>query len=159
MLKQMMDWLFDYKVFITRDHCGKWGPGLINLNQWSNLLIFVSYTLISGSLLYFWLKKRLPIKESWTVVGFFSFIFLCGLTHLGQFLTFYYPMYRLFTWVDWSCGVISFATWIYLIYTAEYFLGLPKRDIAEEMEQQVNYLVAKQLERFKKDGTESKPTA
>ena len=136
MLKQMTDWLFNYKDFITRDHCGKWGQDLINLNQWSNLLIFISYTLISASLLYFWVRKKLPAKEYWTVAGFFSFIFLCGLTHLGQFLTFYYPMYRLFTWIDWVCGVVSFITWIYLVYTANYFLSITKIDIAKEIEEQ-----------------------
>lgn len=109
-----MGWLLNYKDFITRSHCGLWEEWLIEINQMSNMGMFIAYTFISAFLFYFWTKRKSTWFESYIFIGFFSFIFLCGITHLCNVLAFYYPMYRLFTLVDSITAIIGLITTVFL---------------------------------------------
>lgn len=111
---QWLDWLLDYSAFITRDHCGEWGPWLIYLYQFFNFSIAIAYFGIPLALC--WLSNRLPaeFKHRTTITLFIAFILSCGIHHISQIFSFYKPAYRLFTLLDGILAVVSVATALYL---------------------------------------------
>lgn len=110
----MLDWLFDYSDFITRDHCGAWTVWLIYAYQFANCSVALAYFAIPLSLC--WLSNRLPadFKHRPTITLFMLFILCCGIHHVCQIFSFYKPAYRLFTVLDVILAVVSVATALYL---------------------------------------------
>lgn len=97
---------FGPQDFMARWHCGEWGA----LGWWSQLVnftIFFCYMVISSTLLALKADRYFP---SVPVYLFAGFIFCCGLTHLCEVLTFWWPAYRVFFVVDVCTAVISFTT-------------------------------------------------
>lgn len=114
----MWNWITDSTVFMARTHCGVgWTPQLISVAMLSNFLIFLSYTSIPLTLLFLNLKFRKLNEVPYNpmiVTMFMIFILSCGLGHLMDVLVFYWPMYRLFTIIDFITAVSSVATAIVL---------------------------------------------
>src|SRR6185369_10667883 len=102
----MWEELFDHASFTSRNHCGSWSDWLIQVNQFSNLSIFIAYTTISIMLGYLWYTRKQDIYNHWIVLCFVGFIFACGITHLCNFISFHAAPYRFFTLVDAITAII-----------------------------------------------------
>ena len=109
-------WLLDGSVFITRDHCGAWTPGLIGINQLTNFMIAMAYFAIPIALLVVWFRmyvpgaKKIVRQHPWMILLFVIFIFSCGLGHLNDVIVFWWAPYRLFTFINLLTAVSSVIT-------------------------------------------------
>src|SRR6516162_4267529 len=96
-----MRWLCDTAGFLTRSQCGTgWTPWLRETYQLANFLIWFAYLVIALSLynLYRCRKTELPAPGLFVLAT--MFLLLCGLSHLGNMVSFFWAPYRLFTLVD-----------------------------------------------------------
>ena len=92
------NWLWDASEFVTRNHCGPgWTPELINLYKVSNAIIALAYFAIPIALYFLYKKNWGDPPASRMLVMFMTFIVLCGLTHVGDVVVFYWAPYRLYT--------------------------------------------------------------
>jgi PAS domain S-box-containing protein len=83
-------------------HCYMWRPSLVWLNAVTDLLIFLSYMVISGSLAFLVFNlKEIPFQRIYILFG--TFIFACGLTHAMEVLNIWVPNY----WVSVSIKVLT----------------------------------------------------
>lgn len=124
-------WIFGGD-FVPRSHCGlQWTPNLVLINQVANFLIFLSYSTIPLSLLYFWVRLRrsqifigLTITSRLILLNFVCFIMFCGLTHLCDVIAFDWAPYRFFTLVDVLTALASVPTAIILPGVLRVFLNV-----------------------------------
>ena len=98
--------------------------GLVWFEISGNALIALSYTLIPLAMLYL-VRKRGDIPFGWLLVLYMAFIIMCGITHIMHIMTFWYPAYYLQAIVNMLTGLISFGTFLALIYTLPVLLKLP----------------------------------
>lgn len=124
----MTPWIFDTTGFVPRGVCGNWPMWLRILNQSSNLVIFLAYFAIPAALVYF--AKKFPrrfrggqqlLSGAWWSA---AFVFLCGLTHLCEFLAFYWAGYRFFTVILVATALVSVRAVSVLVRAVVYALGL-----------------------------------
>ena len=116
----MFEWLFDASSFVMRDQCGNWNTSIISLNLISNFIIFLSYVFISIRILVFNRRTKGRIEGGWYSWCLFSFILLCGLTHLSDVQSFFAATYNWFTVVDFACALVSIISAIILWILATY---------------------------------------
>ena len=105
--------------FIPHGHCYLWQTPLVGLHAVSDLIIALSYFSIPVALVYFIYKRKhdVPVRVS---LLFSSFILLCGIGHLFDIVTLWYPVY-------WLSGAVRAATALVSGYTAvEVALLLPQ---------------------------------
>ncbi|MEB3340419.1 PAS domain S-box protein [Okeania sp.] len=96
--------------FIPHGHCYLWQPELVWLHILSDSLIALAYFSIPIALIYFInQRKDLPYPEIFVL--FSAFIIACGLTHLMEVWTLWYPIY-------WLSGLIKGITAIISLLTA-----------------------------------------
>ena len=96
-----MSWFSDATELLTRSQGGTgWTPWLKQTYQLANFLIWFSYLVIAFSLykLYCCKKNELPAPGLF-VLGT-MFLLLCGVSHLGNVVGFFWTPYRLFTLID-----------------------------------------------------------
>jgi hypothetical protein len=96
-----MNWLCDTALFLTRGQCGTgWTPWLKQTYQLANFLIWFAYLVIAMGLynLYRCKKAELPTPGLFALAT--VFLMSCGLSHLGNTVSFFWAPYRLFTMVD-----------------------------------------------------------
>ena len=104
--------------YIPHGHCYLWQTPLVGLHAISDFLIEIAYFSIPVILLYFVIERDndFPIR---LIVLFGLFIFLCGVGHLLNIITLWYPIY-------WVSGAVRAATALVSCYTAvEIALILP----------------------------------
>lgn len=105
--------LFISSQFIPQGHCYRWQPSLVWLNVLSDSLIFLSYMMISGLLIFLTLKlKEIPFQRIYFLFGFF--IFSCGLTHAMEVFNIWVPTYWLAVMLKILTAVSSVGTAIIL---------------------------------------------
>lgn len=102
--------LLDTEGFFPRWLSGTaWQP----FNGWlmiaADLLMFGAYTSIPLLILYFILKKKREMAFPKICWLFAAFIFACGVSHLLDAFMFWWPAYRLSTFVRFITGLISWA--------------------------------------------------
>jgi hypothetical protein len=87
------DW-FGTNAYIPHGFCLAWEPELLTAILISNGLIALVYMFIAGALV---LKaiEPIPAMPSWLYWGFAAFIFFCGISHVLDDVTLWYPVYRL----------------------------------------------------------------
>ncbi|MGB3668537.1 MAG: hypothetical protein WA984_00390, partial [Phormidesmis sp.] len=78
--------------YIPHGHCYLWQTPLVALHMTSDLLIALSYFSIPLTLVYFVYKRKhlFPVR---LLLLFGSFILLCGLGHVFDVVTLWYPIY------------------------------------------------------------------
>lgn len=69
--------------------CYLWDADLVASHVITDLVIFISYMVISGVLLL--AITRVPVYLKMLFMLFVAFIFMCGVTHLASALIVYYP--------------------------------------------------------------------
>lgn len=103
----------DASGFMPRTMCGKdWTIELISLHVYSDVLIFISYMVLSLALLIFYYKLRPSfsgLQFSVIVWTWAMFVMACGFTHISNRLMFSYPAYRFDGVVRAVCAAVSVA--------------------------------------------------
>ena len=105
--------------YVPHGHCYLWQTPLVGLHAVSDIITAIAYFSIPIALIYFICKRQhaVPVRIS---LLFSSFILLCGVGHLFDVITLWYPFY-------WLSGIVKAATAIVSGYTAvETTLLLPK---------------------------------
>ncbi|MBE2269689.1 MAG: HAMP domain-containing histidine kinase [Anaerolinea sp.] len=85
--------IFSTEGFEPHGHCFLWIPTLVRLYSVSDLLIGLSYTVISITLTYLVYRASKDIPFHWVFLAFGAFIFTCGVTHFMDVITLWSPAY------------------------------------------------------------------
>jgi two-component system sensor kinase FixL len=117
--------LFDPAGFTPRFGGGGWTAGLGWLHILSDGLIGTAYLAISAVLIYF-VRRRRDVPFPWMFWMFAAFLVCCGLTHLLEVVTFYFPVYRLSGLVKLLTAGGAWATVIALVPLLPWALALPR---------------------------------
>jgi two-component system NtrC family sensor kinase len=97
--------------FMPHGHCYLWRPDILWMNALSDGLIFMSYMVISITLMIF-LRRTPGLPYRWVTSMFSSFIFLCGITHLMALIVIWNPLYFLDGLIKAITAAISIVTGI-----------------------------------------------
>ncbi len=127
--------LVDTQSWPARWQCGIWSPFHGWLYILSDAAIALSYFLIPIILLYFIYRGKQRTFRN-VIFLFFSFILLCGLTHLIDASIFWWPAYRLSALVRFLTASISFATVIALVNITPKLLTLRSPETLEGIVQE-----------------------
>lgn len=114
----------DYGEYMPHGMCLLWKPWLVFLWAGSDLLIFLSYTVIPIAL-FMVLRKRAEVPQPALVVLFALFILLCGLTHFLMIVTLWVPIYPFVGWVKLATGLVSAGTAVMLFRLIPDIVRLP----------------------------------
>ncbi len=97
--------------FIPHGHCYLWQTDLVGLHVIADGLIAIAYFSIPIMLFYF-INQR-PHAAAFQKVAFLfgGFIIACGITHVMEIWTLWYPVY-------WVSGILKAITAIISLYTA-----------------------------------------
>jgi hypothetical protein len=104
------NWLSDTSVFVSRDQCGPgWTKTMVEVSYFANMAIAISYLVIPVALgVVYWQKRNTITRKMNLALMFYAlFILLCGMTHIGHFVVFRAPAYRLFTLIDVCTAIVS----------------------------------------------------
>jgi signal transduction histidine kinase len=116
--------LFSTEGFEPHGHCFLWIPTLVRLYSVSDLLIGLSYTVISIVLTYLVYKASRDIPFHWVFLAFGAFIFTCGITHFMDVITLWTPTYWLAAGMKAITAVASVATAVIMPPLTPRVLGL-----------------------------------
>jgi PAS domain S-box-containing protein len=114
--------MIDNAAYMAHGYCLLWKPWLVVLHAMSDILIFAAYFAIPIAIWIF-IRKRptLPLQNlAWL---FAAFILLCGLTHLINLVTLWWPIYE-------TQGVIKLATALVSVATAAAIFPLIPKALA-----------------------------
>ena len=97
-------------AYIPHGHCYLWNTDLVSLHVISDALIALAYFSIPCTLGYFLFKRKdLPYPEIFALFG--VFIISCGITHIFEIWTLWYPAY-------WLSGSVKALTAVVSVLTA-----------------------------------------
>jgi PAS domain S-box-containing protein len=109
---------------MAHGYCLLWKPWLVTLHAGSDLLIFGAYSAIPIAIWIF-LRKRKDLELKPLAALFAAFIFLCGLTHLAQMATLWWPIYETQGWIKLVTAAVSVATAIAIFPLIPRALAIP----------------------------------
>ncbi|MBD2188392.1 response regulator [Pseudanabaena mucicola] len=127
--------------FIPHGHCYLWQTNLVGLHVFADGFIALAYFSIPIMLIYFVSKRQDAQafkKVSWL---FGAFITACGITHIMEIWTLWYPVY-------WISGILKAMTALISIYTAFELLTLIPTALAmpsSEQLMQANQALEKEI--------------
>ena len=93
------------EAYHPHGYCYLWNPTLLHTHLWSDLLIGLSYVVISLALAYLVHRVRRDIPFSVVFVAFGLFIITCGLTHFMEVWTLWEPVF----WLSGGVKVVTAA--------------------------------------------------
>lgn len=96
--------------FLPHAYCYLFNRRLITLHLASDAVIWVSYMVISITLMYMVQRARREMPFSWMFLAFGVFIIACGFTHLMEMIVLYQPLYWLSGGVKVLTAIASVAT-------------------------------------------------
>ncbi|MEX0269346.1 GAF domain-containing protein [Leptolyngbyaceae cyanobacterium UHCC 1019] len=107
---ELLQNLFSPDIYMPHGHCYLWQTPLVGLYVVSDVLIAIAYFSIPAMLIYF-VSKRSDIPFSRVFALFGAFIIFCGVGHLLDIVTLWYPIY-------WISGIERAFTALISVYTA-----------------------------------------
>lgn len=128
---QLVTRWFSNENFMPHGHCYLWVPELLWIFVISEALIVLAYFSIPFSLMYL-VKKRGDFKFDWVFKLFSAFIFACGITHLFNIWTIWYPDYWIAAFVNTVTAALSVTSAILLWPVISRMLKLPSTRQLEE---------------------------
>ncbi len=137
---ELFQTLFSADLYMPHGQCYLWQTPLVGLYVVSDALIAIAYFFIPAMLIYF-VKKRGNMPFSKVFVMFGAFILLCGVGHLLDIVTLWYPIY-------WVSGIERAFTALISVYTALQLLELLPQFLALKSPwqlEQVNQELEKQI--------------
>lgn len=90
-------------AFLPHGFCYLWNPALLVTHVSADLLIGISYVMISIAIAIFVHRASRDIPFSRVFIAFGLFIVLCGMTHFVEVVTIWQPMY-------WTGGILKVGT-------------------------------------------------
>lgn len=106
--------LFTYDNFMPHGYCFLWFPDILWLHVIADIVIVLAYFSIPTVILLVLRKRgRMPFKWIYMMIG--AFIFLCGVTHLINIITMWYPIYYIAGIVKALTAAASIATAILIL--------------------------------------------
>lgn len=111
-------------AFMPHGHCYFWNKGIVLLHVASDAFIFLAYTTIPVTLVYF-VRKRKDIPFGWMFFCFGVFIVACGTTHLMEIWNLWHSAYWLSGAIKAVTAVASVGTAVLLIRLVPTALALP----------------------------------
>jgi len=97
--------------FLPHGYCYLWNKPLLWTHLLSDILIGVSYVIISCSLIVLMRRVRDAVPFSWLFIAFGTFIVACGMTHFMEVVTLWKPYY-------WMAGGVKIVTATASVLTA-----------------------------------------
>ena len=134
--------LLETSGFIPHGHCYLWQTNLVALHVLGDGLIALAYFSIPIMLFYFVRKRQDAEVFRKVLLLFGAFIVACGVTHIMEIVTLWYPAY-------WLSGVLKAITAIISLYTAFEMVSLiPKALTMPSAEQlmEVNQALEKEIQ-------------
>lgn len=116
--------MIDQAAYMAHGYCLLWKPWLIAMHAGSDFLIFLSYFAISIAICIF-LEKRSDLELKPLAMLFAAFIFLCGISHVVEGLTLWWPIYETQAYVKASTAIVSVATAFVIFPLIPKALGIP----------------------------------
>ena len=104
----MTGW-FGANDYIPHGFCMAWEPDLVAAVLLSNGLIALAYMFIAGAVALKAIEPA-PVMPAWLCWGFAAFIFCCGISHVLDDVTLWFPVYRLQAVVLAVTALISLVT-------------------------------------------------
>lgn len=120
------------RSYIPHGHCYLWQTPLVGLHLVSDALIALAYLSIPAMLIYF-VHKRSDVPFSKVFILFSAFIILCGVGHLLDIWTLWYPDY-------WISGIERAFTALVSCYTALKLIELLPKFLALRTPEQLEAL-------------------
>jgi len=105
----MLQDIINRAAYMAHGYCLLWKPWLVAMHASSDILIFASYFAIPVAIWIF-LSKRKDLTMKPLAVLFAAFIFLCGLTHVIQAVTLWWPVYEVQAYVKAITAIVSVTT-------------------------------------------------
>jgi PAS domain S-box-containing protein len=116
--------LLDHASYMAHGYCLLWKPWLVALHAGSDFLIFAAYSAIPIAIWIF-LRRRQDLEMRRLAILFAAFIFLCGLSHLLQMVTLWWPIYELQGFVKLATAIVSVVTAIMIFPLIPRALAIP----------------------------------
>ena len=92
-----MDWLFNTDKFVSKTYCGDgWSNNLLAAYGISNFVSFLIYQIFPLLIIIYLYPRHLKSVRP-ALRALVIFVCTCGLTHLMEFFTIWWPIYRLVT--------------------------------------------------------------
>jgi PAS domain S-box-containing protein len=110
--------------FMPHGMCYRWQPDVLGLNLISDALISLAYFVIPVMLFYL-VRKRADWHFNWIFICFGIFIIACGVTHLAEIWTIWYPTYWLSGGIKAFTALASIATSILLLKLMPDLINMP----------------------------------
>jgi hypothetical protein len=118
--------LINHASYMAHGYCLLWKPWLVTLHAGSDILIFLAYFAIPVAIWIF-LRRRKDLELKTLAILFAAFIFLCGLTHIIQMLTLWWPIYETQGFVKAATAIVSVLTAILVFPLIPKALAIPAR--------------------------------
>ena len=124
-------------------YCYLWNRNLVWLHLVSDALIFLSYVVISFTLVYF-VRRRRDLPFHWMFLCFGAFIIACGFTHGMEIWTLWHATYWLSGAVKAITALASVPTAILLLHLVPEALNIPspgalRNEIADRQRAQARF--------------------
>ncbi len=116
--------MIDHASYMAHGYCLLWKPWLVVLHAGSDLLIFAAYFAIPAAIWLF-LRQRPDLELRPLAILFAAFIFLCGLTHLIQMVTLWWPIYETQGFLKALTAIVSVVTAIMIFPLIPKAVALP----------------------------------
>jgi PAS domain S-box-containing protein len=129
--------------FMPHGYCYLWNRNLVWLHLVSDALIFLSYVVISFTLVYF-VRRRRDLPFQWMFLCFGAFIIACGFTHGMEIWTLWHATYWLSGAVKAITALASVPTAILLLHLVPEALNIPspgalRNEIADRQRAQARF--------------------
>lgn len=111
-------------AYMAHGYCLLWKPWLVTLHAGSDFLIFAAYVAIPiGIWIFLQKRKEAPLRPiAWLFV---AFILLCGLTHIVNLITLWWPIYETQGWIKLATAIVSVATAVAVFVLIPKALAIP----------------------------------
>lgn len=96
-------------AYVPHGFCLAWEPDLVAAIVVSNGVIAAAYLLIASGLVIKAIEPA-PVMPRWLYWGFAAFIACCGISHVMDDVTLWFPLYRLQAWVLVATALASLFT-------------------------------------------------
>nr|WP_317267194.1 ATP-binding protein [Arthrospira sp. SH-MAG29] len=140
-LTRFLDPSYNTLLYIPHGHCYLWQTPLVALHVVSDALIAIAYFSIPAMLIYF-VHKRRDIAFSGVFMLFGAFIILCGVGHLIDIWTLWYPHYWISGVEQALTGLVSCYTALRLVELLPQFLSLRTPEQLEQVNKELEKEIA-----------------
>ncbi len=120
----MIHGMIEHASYMAHGYCLLWKPWLVTLHALSDFLIFAAYFAIPVAIWIF-VSKRPNVELRGLARLFAAFILWCGLTHIINLVTLWWPIYEFQGWVKAITAGISVTTAILIFPLIPRALAIP----------------------------------